>query len=74
MTNIKLHFIEELLMLARYFGTQNDTQHNMIFFWNLLKKIFRMSENAGEYGISDFIAARIDAHQKHNWMLRASLK
>ena len=41
---------------------------------DLLKKIFRMSENAGEYGISDFIAARIDAHQKHNWMLRASLK
>ena len=33
-----------------------------------------LSENAGEYGISDFIAARIDAHQKHNWMLRASLK
>ena len=41
---------------------------------DLLRKIFRMSENAGEYGISDFIAARIDAHQKHNWMLRASLK
>jgi starvation-inducible DNA-binding protein len=40
---------------------------------DLLKKIFQMSENAGEYGISDFIAARIDAHQKHNWMLRASL-
>lgn len=41
---------------------------------DLLRKVFRMAEDAGEHGISDFIAARMDSHQKHNWMLRASLK
>jgi starvation-inducible DNA-binding protein len=35
---------------------------------------FDMSENAKDYGLSDFLAGRIDAHKKHSWMLRASLK
>lgn len=41
---------------------------------DLLRKVFQMAEAAGEHGISDFLAARMDAHQKHNWMLRSSLK
>jgi starvation-inducible DNA-binding protein len=40
----------------------------------ILKLVFQESEKAGEYGFSDFIAGRIDAHRKHGWMLRASLK
>lgn len=40
----------------------------------ILKKLFEMSEAAGEHGFSDFIAGRIDAHSKHGWMLRATLK
>jgi starvation-inducible DNA-binding protein len=40
----------------------------------LLKIVFKTSEQFGEPGFSDFIAGRIDAHQKHNWMLKASLK
>jgi len=41
---------------------------------DLLRKVFQIAESAGEHGISDFLAARMDAHQKHNWMLRSSLK
>lgn len=41
---------------------------------DLLRKVFQLGEQVGEHGISDFIAARMDAHQKHNWMLRSSLK
>lgn len=41
---------------------------------DLLRKVFQISESAGEHGISDFLAGRMDAHQKHNWMLRSSLK
>ena len=41
-------------------------------------KIFKMcfdeSEAQGEHGFSDFFAARMDAHRKHGWMLRASMK
>jgi len=40
----------------------------------LLKLVFQTSESHNEYGFSDFIAGRIDAHSKHRWMLRASLR
>jgi starvation-inducible DNA-binding protein len=40
----------------------------------ILKKLFEASEAAGEPGFSDFVAGRIDAHAKHGWMLRATLK
>lgn len=40
----------------------------------LLKMIFKLSEENSTYGFSDFIAGRIDAHSKHGWMLRSILK
>jgi len=40
----------------------------------ILKITFQRSEEFSEYGFSDFVAGRIDAHRKHQWMLRSSLK
>ncbi len=40
----------------------------------ILKKLFEASEAAGEHGFSDFVAGRLDAHAKHGWMLKATLK
>jgi len=40
----------------------------------ILKITFQRSEEFQEYGFSDFVAGRIDAHRKHQWMLRSSLK
>ena len=40
----------------------------------LLKMVFDLSEQAGEHGLSDFIAGRMDAHRKHSWQLRATSK
>lgn len=40
----------------------------------ILKLVFQQSEANQEFGFSDFIAGRIDAHRKHGWMLRASSK
>ena len=40
----------------------------------ILKAVFDASEAAGEHGLSDFIAGRMDAHRKHSWMLRVTLK
>lgn len=40
----------------------------------ILKLTFQRSEEFNEYGFSDFIASRLDAHRKHQWMLRSSLK
>jgi starvation-inducible DNA-binding protein len=40
----------------------------------MFKVVFMLSEQAREYGLSDFIANRQDAHRKHAWMLKSTLK
>lgn len=40
----------------------------------MLQFLFELSENYKQYGFSDFVAGRIDAHKKHGWMLRSTLK
>ena len=41
---------------------------------NIFKLTFTMAENEGDHGLSNFLADRQDAHKKHSWMLRATLK
>ena len=41
---------------------------------NLLNECFAVAEQENQQGIANFIAERIDAHQKHGWMLRSFLK
>jgi starvation-inducible DNA-binding protein len=41
---------------------------------DLLNKNFAIAEQENQQGIANFIAERIDAHQKHAWMLRSFLK
>lgn len=40
----------------------------------MFRIIFSASEELGLHGLSDFLAGRQDAHKKHSWMLRATLK
>ena len=40
----------------------------------LFAMVYKMAEDSGEYGIANFLAERQDAHQKHGWMLRSSIK
>ncbi len=40
----------------------------------MLQVLFEISENYKQFGFSDFVASRLDAHKKHGWMLRATLK
>ena len=40
----------------------------------ILKKTYDASEAAGKHGFSNFLAERMDSHEKHGWFLRASLK
>ena len=39
-----------------------------------LTELFEMLEGNRLHGFGDFIAGRIDAHNKHQWMLRSTLK
>ncbi len=47
-----------------------DNERMLVIF----KKVFDASEAEHEHGFSDFIAGRMDAHRKHGWMLKASMK
>ena len=40
----------------------------------VLKMAYDFAEQAGEHGFSNFLAERMDAHRKHGWMLKATLK
>ena len=40
----------------------------------IFKKLFEIAEASGEHGFADFVAGRIDAHAKHGWQLKATLK
>ena len=39
----------------------------------LLKICFDLATAAGEEGLADFMAQRMDAHRKHSWMLRSTI-
>ena len=41
---------------------------------SLLNQCFSAAESENQEGIANFIAERIDAHAKHQWMLRSILK
>lgn len=41
---------------------------------SLLNQTFASAEEENRQGIADFVAGRIEAHQKHAWMLRSFLK
>lgn len=40
----------------------------------ILKRVYDIAEVEGEHGFSNFLAERMDAHRKHSWQLRATLK
>lgn len=40
----------------------------------MFKTAFLAAEEMGDYGLSNFFADRQDAHRKHSWMLRSTLK
>lgn len=39
-----------------------------------LNKVFDIATREKKQGIADFVAGRIDVHNKHAWMIRSSLK
>lgn len=41
---------------------------------SLFRVLFELAEEHGDHGLSNFLADRQDAHAKHSWMLRSSLK
>jgi len=40
----------------------------------LMAMVYKMADAANEFGLSNFLADRQDAHRKHSWFLRSTLK
>jgi starvation-inducible DNA-binding protein len=40
----------------------------------MFKAVYQAAEAMGDYGLANFLADRQDAHKKHSWMLRSTLK
>jgi len=41
---------------------------------DLLRAAYVAADSMGDYGLANFLADRQDAHKKHSWMLRSTLK
>ena len=72
---IKLSDIEEVGLISKkkkelsakfYSMNEEYIQH--------IKDAFKIANNSNEQGVANFIAERIDAHQKWNWFLKASIE
>ena len=48
------------------------TDNNLVII--SLMKAYQEAEQVSEIGLANFLQDRIDVHQKHGWMLKASLK
>ena len=55
-------------------GMMRELASNNLVMLGFLKELFNTAVEANEQGIANFIAERIDAHEKHGWMLRSILK
>jgi starvation-inducible DNA-binding protein len=40
----------------------------------MFRAAYTAAESQGDYGLANFLADRQDAHRKHSWMLRSTLK
>ena len=40
----------------------------------MFRSAYVAAESMGDYGLANFLADRQDAHKKHSWMLRSTLK
>ena len=60
-----------LIKLVDILGSINAANQEVI---NSLNKVFALAQKDNKQGLCNFIADRIDTHEKHGWMLRASAK
>jgi starvation-inducible DNA-binding protein len=70
----ELSQIQDQTKIPRAMLMMEELYHDNAIILDMYKQAFHVAEEADEQGICDFIAGRIDAHAKHQWMLRSILK
>ena len=70
----ELTIIQDQLMIPKAELMMEELSADNTKMIELLNHCFASAESENQQGIANFIAERIDAHQKHGWMLRSILK
>jgi starvation-inducible DNA-binding protein len=71
---LELSQIEEQVKVPRAELMMQELYEDNHKILNMYKQAFHIANDMDEQGIANFIAERIDAHGKHQWMLRSILK
>jgi starvation-inducible DNA-binding protein len=66
--------VEDENAVPEFHGMLSELLEDSERMANIFRITFDMAETNGDHGLSNFLADRQDAHKKHSWMLRASLK
>jgi starvation-inducible DNA-binding protein len=70
----ELTIIQDQLMIPKAELMMEELSADNTKMIELLNHCFASAESENQQGIANFIAERLDAHQKHGWMLRSILK
>jgi starvation-inducible DNA-binding protein len=70
----QLSVIQDQVNIPDARGMLSELQTDNVELITELDKAFRLAEKADKSGIANFFQDRIDIHEKHGWMLRASSK
>jgi len=70
----ELSILQEQTMIPRAELMLQELEQDNAKVIELLNHCFEHAEAENKQGIVDFIAERLDAHEKHGWMLRSTLK
>ena len=70
----ELCIIDEQLKIPRAELMIAELHQDNLKLIDLLNQCFSAAEQENKQGIADFIASRIDAHEKWSWMLSSTLK
>lgn len=70
----ELSIIEDQLKIPRAQLMLQELHDDNTKIINLLNTCFESAEQENKQGIMDFLASRLDAHEKWSWQLRSTLK
>ena len=70
----ELSQIQDQIKIPRAMLMMEELFQDNAIILDMYKQAFHVAEEADEQGVANFIAERIDAHAKHQWMLRSILK
>ena len=71
---LELSIVKDQVLIPRAELMMQELYEDNATVLAYLKETFHVAEQEDEQGVANFIAERIDAHGKHQWMIRSVLK